>query len=358
VTNSHRTVVFENVLDPLTDTRSSITMKVPSPATSASACIDGSELWALPGIYDADAHIPLLKQGLRHQEVHSPLLGGVTHVNTALKWQEVRHFDVTEIAEFCASTRLPRYIPVLSIEPEDTDDFAGWLAEHGEVIRTTWAPVCKLYSPDPNFTANIEAIWRAGLKAVVYAWDDDALVWVADLRGGPLHHRHARSKVSVEIMRSTPGATIQTSPHYLLELASDRAERLHVLPPVPGGGDRTSLLDVLDTHIDMIATDDNAPIHGATGPGLSSQRYLMSALLTLSEQENVPLAALWFKVTKAPTGIFGTAKFVEQSRIVVDPAARKAVGLETGEDMRNPYVGLELSGAVVAVVCGDDGIIL
>ncbi|CAN5530388.1 hypothetical protein BH11ACT7_BH11ACT7_15480 [soil metagenome] len=308
---AQRTVVFDNVFHPLTNTRSAVAMTVASPPTPAPAIIDATALWALPGIYDGDAHVPLLKQGLRHQEIHSPLAGGVAHVNTALQWQEVRHFDVAEIAAFCASTRLPRYIPVLSVEPQDTDDFADWLEEHGEKIRATWAPACKLYSPDPNFTANIEAIWKAGLKAVVYAWDDEALDWVAELRGGPLHHRHARSKVSAEIMRSTPGATIQTSPHYLLELAPERAERLHVLPPVPGGGDRTSLLDVLDTHIDMIATDDNAPIHGATGPGLSSQRYLLSALLTLYDVEGIALDCLWPKVTQAPADIFGTAAFVE-----------------------------------------------
>jgi hypothetical protein len=355
---SQRRVVFENVFHPLTNTRSAVSMTVPSPPAPTPAIIDGTELWALPGIYDGDAHIPLLKQGLRHQEIHSPLAGGVSHVNTALQWQEVRHFDVTEIAEFCANTRLPRYIPVLSVEPGDTDDFADWLDEHSGQIRAGWAPVCKLYSPDPNFTANIEAIWRAGLKAVVYAWDDDALDWVADLRGGPLHHRHARSKVSADIMRSTPGATIQTSPHYLLDLAPDRPERLHVLPPVPGGGERTSLLDVLGTHIDMIATDDNAPIHGATGPGLSSQRYLLSALLTLSEVEGIALSSLWPKVTAAPAEIFGTAAFVEPSTVIVDPGVRRTIGLETGEDMRNPYVGLELVGAAVAMTCGGEGIIL
>jgi hypothetical protein len=355
---AQRTVLFENVFHPLSNSRSSVGMTVVSPSTPTQTVIDASDLWALPGIYDGDAHIPLLKQGLRHQEIHSPLVGGVSHVNTALQWQEVRYFDVVEIAEFCAATSLPRYIPVLSIEPEDTDDFVGWLKQHGETIRTRWAPVCKLYSPDPNFTANIEAIWQAGLKAVVYAWDDEALDWVAQLHGGPLHHRHARSKVSAEIMRSTPGATIQTSPHYLLDLAPERAERLHVLPPVPGGGDRTSLLDVLDTHIDMIATDDNAPIHGATGPGLSSQRYLLSALLTLSEGEGIALDSLWPKVTGAPATIFGTAAFVEPSTIIVDPGVRTTIGLETGADMRNPYVGLELTGAVVAMVCGGEGVIL
>jgi hypothetical protein len=355
---ARRTVLFENVFHPLTGTRSEVSMSVPSPASPSPVIIDGTDLWALPGIYDGDAHVPLLKQGLRHQEGHSPLVGGVSHVNTALQWQEVRHFDIAAISEFCAATALPRYIPVLSIEPEDTDGFVDWLARHGEQIRTTWAPVCKLYSPDPNFTANIEAIWRAGLTAVVYAWDDEALDWVAELRGGPLHHRHARSKVSAEVMKSTPGATLQTSPHYLLDLAPDRPDRLHVLPPVPGGGDRTSLLDVLDTHIDMIATDDNAPIHGATGPGLSTQRYLLSVLLTLAETESVPLSSIWPKVTDAPARIFGTAAFVQPSTIIVDPGVRRTIGLETGDDMRNPYVGLELVGAVVAMACGGAGVIL
>ncbi|CAN5530444.1 hypothetical protein BH11ACT7_BH11ACT7_15490 [soil metagenome] len=37
---------------------------------------------------------------------------------------------------------------------------------------------------------------------------------------------------------------------------------------------------------------------------------------------------------------------------------RRTIGLETGEDKRNPYVGLELTGAVVAMASGGAGILL
>ncbi|WP_232716771.1 amidohydrolase family protein [Gordonia metallireducens] len=312
----------------------------------------------MPGIYDGDAHIPLLSMGLRHQEVHSPRAGGITHVNTALQWQQLKDFNVTVVGEFCASTSLPRYIPTLSVEPENTDGFAAWLDEHADELHPHWARVCKLYSPDPNFEANVNAVWRAGLTAVIYSWDDDDLDRVAALRGGPIHHRHARSKATTEIMRSTPNATIQTSPHYLVELVEKHAKNLHVLPPVPGGGDRTSLLSVLESEIDMIATDDNAPVHGNTGPGLSSQRYMLSALLTVAEHEGLSLQTLWNKVTSAPAEIFGTRDLVGDSLIVVDPKHRKQVGSETGEAIRNPYAGLVLSGAVVAMTCDGQGVVL
>lgn len=355
---STREVLFTNVYHPLTGGHADITVPVPSPAANGPSRIDGSAFWALPGIYDGDAHIPLLSQGLRDQEAHSPRVGGVTHVNTALQWQELRYFDVTEVGEYCASTRLPRYIPTLSVEPEDTDGFATWLGDNAEALQKNWAKVCKLYSPDPNFMRNIEAVWEAGLTAVVYSWDDDDLAWVADLRGGPLHHRHARSRATAEVMRTTPAATIQTSPHYLLSLAEGHAEGLHVLPPVPGEDARTSLLEVLDTHIDMIATDDNAPVHGATGPGLSSQRYLLSVLMTLVKAENLSLNALWPKLTTAPAEIFGTTDLIEESTIIVDPGTAREVGTETGEGRRNPYVGLRLSGAVVAMTTPGQGIVL
>lgn len=353
-----RDIIFTNVYHPLTGEHSDIPIAVPSPPAPEPTTVDGSELWALPGIYDADAHIPLLSLGLRHQEMHSPRMGGITHVNTALQWQQLRGFDVAAIGDYCAETVLPRYIPTLSVEPEDTDGFADWLDANAQTLQQHWAKVCKLYSPDPNFGANIEAVWRAGLTAVVYSWDDDDLDRVAALRGGPLHHRHARSKTSAQVMQSTPGATLQTSPHYLLELVDEHARDLHVLPPVPGGGDRTSLLDMLVSDIDMIATDDNAPVYGNTGPGLSSQRYLLSTLLTVAKIEGIPLAALWEKVTTKPAAIFGTAHMIDESVIVVDPKRRTPVGFETGEGPRNPYVGLVLSGAVVAMATGGQGVVL
>ncbi|MGW0038375.1 hypothetical protein [Gordonia sp. NPDC003376] len=357
-TTSTRDVVFTNVYHPLSGQHCDVVMAVPSPPAPAPTIIDGTDLWALPGIYDADAHIPLLALGLRHQEVHSPRAGGITHVNTALQWQQLREFNVTAIGEFCSTTRLPRYIPTLSVEPEGTDGFADWLDAHAEELQPHWARVCKLYSPDPNFHRNIEAVWRAGLTAVVYSWDDDDLEWVSALRGGPLHHRHARSKTTTEIMRTTPNATLQTSPHYLLELVDEHAAGLHVLPPVPGGGDRTSLLAMVVSDIDMIATDDNAPVHGNTGPGLSSQRYLLSTLLTISKRDGIPLQSLWTKVTTAPAEIFGTSELLDESVIIVDPTRRVPVGMETGEGRRNPYVGLELSGAVVAMATNGHGVVL
>ena len=74
---------FHDVLDPISGTRTSIRIEAGrSLEQSASlpgdtgANVDGSGLWVLPALYDADAHYPLLTFGLRESDVFAALHGG------------------------------------------------------------------------------------------------------------------------------------------------------------------------------------------------------------------------------------------------------------------------------------------
>jgi dihydroorotase-like cyclic amidohydrolase len=166
-----------------------------------------------------------------------------------------------------------------------SDGFPGWLRDHGEEVKELFARVCKLYSMDPNFEGNLEAVWRAGLLPLVFCADDAALQRVVELGGGPVHFRHATSARAVEEMRRAAEASVQTSPHFLLPLPDGAVEQLFVMPAVPGGTDRESLVSVFVDAVDVVASDHNAPplIGEAKTPGLyaapSLSRGLRRALL-------------------------------------------------------------------------------
>lgn len=351
--NTYTRVRLTDVLDPLAATRSDVTFDVPGPVSTDSV-VDGSELWSLPGLYDADAHLPLQQFGIRESDRWRALAGGVTSMNTALPWHVVAPLDLDTVTARFASTTFPRILPILTIADEPSSaGFAAWLADAGEQIRTTWMPVIKIYSNDPNFWPNLDAIWSAGCRAAIYFYDHESYEKVL-ATSGPVHFRHVISKAMADEISDRADSTCQTSPHFLIELAPDRPAGLHVLPPVPGGQARTSLLEVVGERVEVIASDHNAPVPGNTGPGLEIQQYLLPSLLTLAEQGVLDLATAITMATTAPTEVFAPAASLSQARVVVDPRPTGPVGLWPGQEARRAaFLGVPLSGSTVAVV--DDG---
>jgi hypothetical protein len=350
-------VVLHDVLDPLTGRRADVTFDVAGPAGAGASDFDGSELWVLPGVFDADAHLPVLQRGVRELDRVRALAGGVTQLNTATPWHLVRDRSIAELTAFFAGTAFPRVLPVLSVSDEPSSEgFASWLAEHGDEVRESWAPVIKLYSNDPWFWPNLEAIWSAGCRAAIYFYDEPSFDAVVASRGGPVHFRHVTSRDMAEQVAGRPDSTCQTSPHFLLDLPAGRSEELFVLPPVPGGDDRESLLTVVTDQVDLIASDHNAPIAGNKGPGLEIEQHLLPALLTLVEQGVFDLATAMAKVTSGAAGVFGPAAGLDDSRVVVDPNGGGKAGLWPGQEARrSAFRGLELTGAVLAVTAGGTG---
>jgi hypothetical protein len=352
---------IHDVLNPLTGARQSLRWQGAGATAAAwprgqGRDIDGTHLWLLPALYDADAHMPLVEFGFRHADLQCALAGGVAQMNVAIPWQLIRDLDIKSLATEIAGTALPKLIPLLSISPdEDSAGFPAWLRAHRGIYIDIFPALCKLYSTDPNLEQNIEAVWDAGLKPMIWnASDDDLEKIVARAGDRPIHLRHATSAAMVSVMRRATSATLQTSPHFLLPLAPGKAETLFVLPPLPPEAVSRTLAEVFLEQVDMIVTDHNAPpASGPAGPGLQSQQHFLSTLLTLSENFAWPLQDVWHKATTVPETIFGVA--APQAQLLVDPTVYETVTNWPGQTPdRAPFENLRLKGRVMAILSADD----
>ncbi len=355
---------FHDLLDPLTGDRRSIRVEDgrPLPAGTPTPSgvgrdIDGSDWWVLPGLYDADAHLPLVELGLRESDRYAALQGGVTRINVALQWQDIAELDLRELVADLTRWSLPEITPILSVHSDsDASGFGPWLAENAELVRELLPPVCKLYSYGDGFWDNLRTVADAGLLPVVYCKDAEDLEAVAAKAPVPIHFRHAVSAETVEVMERLVGATLQTSPHFLLPVTDDVRAGLFVLPPVGGDDQREAFAPLVPDHISYLVTDHNAPpLEAPTGPGLQVIQHFAPAVLTIAELYGWPLPDVWEMVTTAPARRFGVE--LADSFVIVDPAHRQTVGLweprQTAD--RAPYAGLELTGRVIAV--GNDAVV-
>ena len=354
------TTTVHGVLDPLTGTRSDIRWR--SDGTMASSAeqldssqraINGESLWLIPPLYDADAHLNL-DVGIRRLDSLRALAGGIAQMNVAVPWELTEALGLAALTAELEAETFPRMIPLLSVSPDaDTTGFAAWIKANAARFGNILPRLCKLYSYDLNFDRNIEALWRNDIKPVVWCRTPEDLDHVVGLAGNqPIHLRHATSAAMIATMRRAGAATVQTSPHFLLEL-QQASETLTVWPPVPGGDARRSLVDGARDEIDMIASDHNPlPFSGpVTGPGLQSQQQMLSALLHLVDHNGWTLPDLLSLARDAPARIFGTP--APDGFLLVDPEAEAIVAPWPGQPPdRAPYAGLTLKGRVLAVSNG------
>lgn len=354
---------IHDLADPLTGERRSIRWRTgggvclaPSFPAGEGREIDGAGLWLLPALYDADAHMPHLEFGVRRSDILRALTGGVAQMNVAVRWQLARTMDVAAIAEELARHRLPRIIPLLSVSPNaESEGFAAWLGAHRPALSERFLNVVKLYSNDPFLHRNLDALWAAGMTPMVWNADEASLADLVDRAGDrPLHLRHATSAGMVATMRRATGATLQTSPHFLMPIAEAKRRALVVLPPLLPAEAGRSLAEVFLDQVDLLASDHNAPFYrGApVTPGLQTQQQFLPALLTLAEMFDWPLAAVLAKATTRPAAVFGVA--APGAFLVVDPEHREPVGNWPGQSPdRAPFEGLTLRGRVLAVAAED-----
>lgn len=354
------TTTIRDVLDPLTGKRRSVQFAGPRRLTSGSQPgrtgdrdVDGSSWWILPALYDADSNLQLLPAGLRRYDLTAALFGGIQHLNAALPWQLLRGHELGAIVAEAGESRLPRISLVLSVSPgDDSAEFPGWLTAHRTEVTELLVPVCRLFTADPHFERNIDAVWSAGLTPAVFCASEADLERLVG-RARALHFRHATSAAMIEAIRQVPGATVQTSPHLLLPLAPGRRDRLSVLPKPPADADRESLVRELVRGVDVIASDHvSLPLGPPTSPGLQTQQHFLAALLTVCTHYGLDIADLWPKATSAPARVFGVQP--EEGFVVVDPGPAPPVEPwpRQAED-RAPYLELELRGRVIAVGSGE-----
>ncbi|QYG94054.1 hypothetical protein HC251_17490 [Iamia sp. SCSIO 61187] len=323
----------------------------------AAAPIDGRGWIVLPGLHDGDQSWPVPDLGVRPSDRLRALTGGSLTVTTGWSWDRIAPWRPAEVAAALARERWPRLVPVLTVPREGSDGFPAWLARNRSELCASWPPVCRLFSSDPCFATNLDAVWAAGLRAAVFCSDDDARDDLLGSDGGPVHLRHARSAAEVDAARARPDTTVQTSPHLALALVPSVAAGLDVRPAVPGDPARSSLRTALD-RVTMLATDHKAPVAGQVGPGLDVAATLLPAVLTLAEEGPIGLADLLPAVTTGPARLFGQDAG-RAGRIVVDPTGEAEVRRSTDQEpQRAPYVGRRLRGRVVAVEHDGEGFLL
>jgi dihydroorotase-like cyclic amidohydrolase len=222
------------------------------------------------------------------------------------------------------------------------------------LVRELMPPVCKLYSYGDGFWENLDAVFDADLLPIIYCKNFEDVQQVVERARGPVHFRHAVSEALIKTMRQLPGATLQTSPHFLLPLDPAQRHQLVVLPPVPEDDVRQGLLDRFLDEIDLVVTDHNGPpLSAPTGPGLQVAQDFLAALVTACGLYGWPLDRVWAKATAAPAARYGVD--LGDTFVVVDPHASRQVGLwpprQTVE--RAPYLGTRLAGRVLAIGADD-----
>ncbi|MDY7105612.1 MAG: hypothetical protein S0880_30890 [Actinomycetota bacterium] len=358
---------FHDLLQPLTGERVSLRTEAGRLVERAQSLpggggrdVDASGLVLLPALYDADAHLPLVPLGLRESDAYVALSGGVARVNVALQWQEIRDLDLPDLVADITARPLPKITPILSVHSDqDSTGFGEWLAEHRDEVASLLPPVCKLYSYGEGFWENLDTVFDAGLLPIIYCKDFADVEAVVAKARGPVHFRHAMTEELVHTMRQLDGATLQTSPHFLLPVSDEVRSQLYVLPPVADAATRDAFLPLVMDEIDLIVTDHNAPpMTAPTGPGLQVQQHFLPALLTAARQNDWPLADVLAKATTAPAAHFGVE--LGEPFAIVDPTATEPVGLwaprQTAD--RAPYAGLSLDGRVVAVGSDEEVVLL
>jgi hypothetical protein len=353
MTSTGETTIHE-LLDPITRQRHDLSFETRGPDRH----LDGSAWWLLPAVVDADAHMPFVPAGLRSYDLLAALHGGVHHMVVALPYQLARQHPLAALVAELGRPVLPAITPLISVSPDgDSAGFPAWLAANREQLRESLVGVVKLYTPDPGFRANLEAVWEAGLKPAVFAYTPEELELVLSIAHAPLHVRHVTSRAMLDAVHGIAGATCQTSPHLVLELQPGRREALTVMPTPPEEPDRRSLAEAVG-QVHLLASDHVSPPLGApTGPGLQTQQHFVPALLTMADRLGLDLDRLWRQVTSAPASVFGLD--TTPGSIVVDPAEQPAVGLWPRQrDDRAPYLGSTLRGRVLAVTRGDHAVMV
>ena len=258
--------------------------------------------------------------------------GGVAQMNVAMQWQEIHDADLSAVVADVAEIAFPKVTPILSVHSDlDSSGFGAWLAEHADEVHALLPSVCKLYSYSEHFWENLDSVFEAGLRPVIYYHDMAAVEGVVDRATGPVHFRHAISRELVEAMSQLAGATLQTSPHFLVPLDAAHRGDLFVLPPVAEDELRLSLAKVFLDEIDLLVSDHNTPPYGnPTGPGLQVEQDFLSSILASVDAYGWPLDRVWDKVTAAPARAL--RRRIGETFVIVDPKVRAEGSLSATSD--------------------------
>lgn len=246
--------------------------------------------------------------------------------------------------------------------------FDGVIAQHAQEPRLT----IDAQMNEGEMSARLGlAGWPAVAEESIIARD----VLLAEHVGSRLHICHLSTAGSVDVIRWAKkrgiNVTAEVTPHHLL-LTDERAEsydaRFKVNPPLRRSEDVHALREALaDGTIDIVATD-HAPHPQETkecewGAAAFGMVGLESALAvvqtTMVETGLMGWADVARVLSEAPAGIgrlsthgHKIAPGIQAELVLVDPTARRTFGVEDLASLshNSPYLGMELTGQVVATI--------
>jgi len=246
--------------------------------------------------------------------------------------------------------------------------FGGVIAQHAQEPRLT----IDAQMNEGEVSARLGlAGWPAVAEESIIARD----VLLAEHTGSRLHICHLSTAGSVDVIRWAKkrgiNVTAEVTPHHLL-LTDERAEsydaRFKVNPPLRRAEDVMALREALaDGTIDIVATDHAPhPVEtkdcewGAAAFGMVGLESALAVVqTTMVETGLIGWADVARVLSEAPARIGGLethgkkiAPGIQAELVLVDPSTKRNFGVEDLASLSHntPYLGVELTGQVVATV--------
>ncbi|MEY2698125.1 MAG: hypothetical protein RL720_81 [Actinomycetota bacterium] len=246
--------------------------------------------------------------------------------------------------------------------------FGGVIAQHAQEPRLT----IDAQMNEGEVSARLGlAGWPAVAEESIIARD----VLLAEHTGSRLHICHLSTAGSVDVIRWAKkrgiNVTAEVTPHHLL-LTDERAEsydaRFKVNPPLRRAEDVLALREALaDGTIDIVATDHAPhPVEtkdcewGAAAFGMVGLESALAVVqTTMVETGLIGWADVARVLSEAPARIGDLdshgkkiAPGIQAELVLVDPSTKRNFGLEDLASLSHntPYLGVELTGQVVATV--------
>lgn len=246
--------------------------------------------------------------------------------------------------------------------------FGGVIAQHAQEPRLT----IDAQMNEGEVSARLGlAGWPAVAEESIIARD----VLLAEHTGSRLHICHLSTAGSVDVIRWAKkrgiNVTAEVTPHHLL-LTDERAEsydaRFKVNPPLRRAEDVLALREALaDGTIDIVATDHAPhPVEtkdcewGAAAFGMVGLESALAVVqTTMVETGLIGWADVARVLSEAPARIGGLethgkkiAPGIQAELVLVDPSTKRDFGVEDLASLSHntPYLGVELTGQVVATV--------
>lgn len=393
-------------LDTVTDvlvTREGVFVS-PSSVPEGVRRIDGSGLWAVPGLTDLQVHFR--EPGFEHKETiasgsRAALAGGITAVvvmpNTrpTLDTPEAVAFQSSRAQEVCGVDIFVAAAATKNIAGDELTDYAALKAAGAVAVTDDGFPLAgnavmleslrqcvahdllfMQHAEDPTLSQHgvmtsgpvSERLGVRGQHADaegVMVERDVALALETGARYHVLHMSTARSLAAIRDARAKGGrVTCETSPHHLLltfDVCRDADPNTKMNPPLRAESDRQAMWDgIVDGTIDALATDHAPHAADEKGKGFVDAPFgvvgletAFAAALKMFHAGAISRTRAVDLMTTGPARVLQKPElgtFAAGNLALVDPDLEWTVGPEDlfGAQQNSAFLGYAFKGRVVA----------